>query len=198
MKDKIIDGLQEAKEWLSIAENKNTVFILIFMFLVLVLVFSSFYIYHLHQINIALEKRKDELKSQFEAEIETEIEEQLSAFFDSLTTDEEYEVRKMNITKYAPLDPEAVDGWDYMGVPEITASGKEVIPGKTAAAGPNIPFGTRIYVEGKGWYTVNDRGGKIGTDDIDLAADSKEETRAWGVQERLVIIEKPEKAAQIK
>ncbi len=115
------------------------------------------------------------------------LKKELSTFKDA----KEYEIRKMNVTKYAPLDSTAIPGWDFSGDREVTASGETVIPRETAAAGPNIPFGTEIYVEGKGWYTVNDRGGRIGPEDIDLATKSKEVSQAWGIQERIVIIDKP-------
>jgi 3D (Asp-Asp-Asp) domain-containing protein len=102
----------------------------------------------------------------------------------------EYEVQVMNITKYAPLSPLATEGSDYSGDPSVTASGDKVVPGETAAAGPNIPFGTKIYVEGLGWRTVNDRGRLVGPNDIDLAAATKEESIEFGRQKRLVIIKK--------
>jgi len=102
---------------------------------------------------------------------------------------EEYEVMEMNVTKYAPLDEEAVLDLSFEGDPAVTASGEKPIPGKTAAAGPNIPFGTRIYVEGLGWHVVNDRGGNIGPDDIDIVTESREKALEWGSQELLVIIE---------
>jgi 3D (Asp-Asp-Asp) domain-containing protein len=100
----------------------------------------------------------------------------------------EYEVQVMNITKYAPLSPLAEEGSDFSGDPSLTASGDKVVPGETAAAGPNIPFGTEIYVEGLGWRTVNDRGRLVGPNDIDLAAATKEESIEFGRQKRLVII----------
>lgn len=105
---------------------------------------------------------------------------------------EKYGVQLMNITMYAPLSPDAVRGWDFSGDPSLTASGEKIVPGETAAAGPNIPFGTRIYVEGMGWRTVNDRGRLIGPSDIDLAVDSKLESIEFGKQQRLVIIKLPD------
>ncbi len=101
---------------------------------------------------------------------------------------EEYQVQLMNITMYAPLSPGAVEGEDFSGDPSLTASGDEVVPGETAAAGPNIPFGTRIYVEGLGWRTVNDRGRLVGPNNIDLAAPTLEESIKFGKQQRLVIL----------
>lgn len=100
-----------------------------------------------------------------------------------------YETQLMNITKYAPLSPGAVPGRDYAGDPSLTASGEELVPGKTAAAGPNVPFGTRIYVEGLGWYVVQDRGSGVGPNDIDLATETRAEAIDFGQQRRLVIFE---------
>lgn len=102
-----------------------------------------------------------------------------------------YETQLMNITKYAPLSAGAIPGHDYKGDPSLTASGEKLVPGKTAAAGENIPFGTEIYVEGQGWYSVQDRGGNIGPNDIDLACKSKEEAIEFGQKELLVILKTP-------
>ena len=105
---------------------------------------------------------------------------------------EKYETQLMNITMYAPLSPGAVRGRDYYGDPSLTASGEKLVPGETAAAGPNIPFGTRIYVEDVGWFTVNDRGRGVGPNDIDLAMPTTEEAIQFGKQRRLVIFQFPE------
>lgn len=105
---------------------------------------------------------------------------------------EQYELQLMNITKYAPLSPGAVPGLDFAGDPSVTASGEELVPGETAAAGPNVPFGTRIYVEGLGWYTVQDRGSGVGPNDIDLSVDSRAEAIEFGQQRRLVIFQRAE------
>lgn len=104
---------------------------------------------------------------------------------------EQYRVQLMNITMYAPLSAGAVQGLDFSGDPSRSASGEKVVPGETAAAGANIPFGTRIYVEGLGWRTVNDRGSAIGPNDIDLVVDTREEAIKFGKQQRLVILEAP-------
>lgn len=104
---------------------------------------------------------------------------------------EQYQVQLMNITMYAPLSTGAIGGYDFSGDPSRTYSGEKVVPGETAAAGPNIPLGTRIYVEGLGWRRVNDRGGAIGPNDIDLAVATKEEAIAFGQQQRLVILKLP-------
>lgn len=103
----------------------------------------------------------------------------------------QYQVQMMNITMYAPLSAGAIGGYDFSGDPSQTYSGEKVVPGETAAAGPNIPLGTRIYVEGLGWRRVNDRGGAIGPNDIDLAVATKEEAIGFGQQQRLVILKLP-------
>ncbi len=101
---------------------------------------------------------------------------------------EQYQVELMNITMYAPLSAGAVRGRDYSGDPSLTASEEKLVPGETAAAGPNIPFGTRVYVEGLGWHIVEDRGRLIGPNDIDLAVSTQEEAENFGKQQRLVIL----------
>lgn len=104
---------------------------------------------------------------------------------------EQYQVQLMNITMYAPLSAGAIGGHDFSGDPSLSYSGEKVVPGKTAAAGPNVPLGTKIYVEGLGWRQINDRGGAIGPSDIDLAVGSKEEAVKFGQQQRLVILKFP-------
>lgn len=103
----------------------------------------------------------------------------------------QYQVQMMNVTMYAPLSTDAISGLDYFGDRTRTASGEKVVPGKTAAAGPDIPFGTRIYVEGLGWRIVHDRGSAIGPYDLDLAVKTRTEAIKFGMQQRLVIIKAP-------
>lgn len=103
----------------------------------------------------------------------------------------QYQVQLMDITMYAPLGAGAISGLDFTGDPSLSYSGEKVVPGKTAAAGPNVPIGTEIYVEGLGWRRVNDRGGGVGPNHIDLAVATKEEAIKFGLQRRLVIIKLP-------
>lgn len=56
----------------------------------------------------------------------------------------------------------------------ITASGVEAIPGYTVAADKSIPFGTTLFIEGYGFYVVEDRGA-FDSGIIDIAASSHEE-----------------------
>lgn len=50
----------------------------------------------------------------------------------------------------------------------ITASGVEAVVGYTVAADKSIPFGTTLYIEGYGYYVVEDRG-NFGKYVIDIA-----------------------------
>ena len=50
----------------------------------------------------------------------------------------------------------------------VTASGKVATIGKTVAMS-GYPFGTEIYIEGLGYYTVEDRG--VGTGVVDVACE---------------------------
>lgn len=64
--------------------------------------------------------------------------------------------------------------------------------GTIAADTKYYPFGTRMYVPGYGWGTVEDRGGAIkGPDRIDIFYNSHTEALQWGRQKVLVTIEYP-------
>lgn len=95
---------------------------------------------------------------------------------------------ELTITAYAPLDPAAVEGICYEGNPNVTASGEPPIPGVTVAMGPNIPFETYIWIEGIGIRRVNDRGGRIRDDCIDLVMATREEALKFGRQKRRVVV----------
>lgn len=69
----------------------------------------------------------------------------------------------------------------------ITASGKKVRPGMLAA-GRNLPFGTKLYIEGYGIVVVEDRGGAIHERAIDIYMETKKEAFEWGRQFRKVYI----------
>lgn len=92
------------------------------------------------------------------------------------------EIKDFTVTAYAPLDPAAIEGICYSGDPNVTASGGRPIPGETVAAGPSIPFGSRVWIEGVGIRTVNDRGGRITDNHLDLAVASRKEAFEWGRQ----------------
>lgn len=58
----------------------------------------------------------------------------------------------------------------------ITASGQKAVPWGTVASN-TLPFGTRIYIEGLGYFTVNDTGGMSGNT-IDLCVNTHDEAYA--------------------
>lgn len=63
----------------------------------------------------------------------------------------------------------------------ITASGTRATSGRTVAASGQFAFGTKLIINGKE-YTVEDRGGAIQGNKIDIYMDSHAEALAWGVK----------------
>lgn len=70
----------------------------------------------------------------------------------------------------------------------ITASGVKAEVGVTIAAGPDVPFGTRVYLPGFGWRTVQDRGSAIKRGCVDILVGSHAEALRWGRREMEVWI----------
>lgn len=75
---------------------------------------------------------------------------------------------------------------------KITASGVEATEGVTIATDKSIPFGTKIYINGVGERIVQDRGGAIKNNRIDLYFDSHQEALNFGRQIKQVTIMKGE------
>lgn len=73
----------------------------------------------------------------------------------------------------------------------ITAAMIPAQVGRTVAAGPGIPFGTRVYIPGIGWRVVEDRGGDIGDHRLDCLVETKAEAFEMGRQRLEVWIEYP-------
>ena len=133
----------------------------------------------------ALEGQVDYLKQKME-EMQgriQDIRDRLDSLLETFDVAETY-----TITGYAPLDPQAVYGLDYIGNPAVTASGDRPIPGQTVAADKSIPFGTKVWIEGIGIRTVNDRGGAIKRGRLDLCMETRNEALQFGRQKRKVII----------
>lgn len=76
----------------------------------------------------------------------------------------------------------------------ITASGERVREWYTIAAGPDIPFGTRIYIPhfrdcpNSGWFVVQDRGPAIRNSCLDIYMKSYDDCIKFGVRELEVYI----------
>jgi 3D (Asp-Asp-Asp) domain-containing protein len=89
--------------------------------------------------------------------------------------------RVMEVTWYTSSEPECSkhDG--------ITASGTEATEGRTVAMGPSYPFGTRVVIDGHE-YTVEDRGGGIGDQCVDVFTGSQSRALEHGRQWKTVEI----------
>ena len=70
----------------------------------------------------------------------------------------------------------------------ITASCVKAVEGVTVAMDKSIPFGTKIYIDGVGERIVQDRGGAIKGNKIDLYFDTHQEALSFGRQTRQVTI----------
>ncbi len=70
----------------------------------------------------------------------------------------------------------------------ITASGRKVVEGKTAACPPSMPFGTRLRIEGVGERRCDDRGSLITEGHIDVYIEDVEQALRNGRVERKVEI----------
>ena len=67
-----------------------------------------------------------------------------------------------------------------------TATGERATQGVTIAADPDVlPMGTKIELDGH-TYTVQDTGGAIAGNRLDLYFDSHEDALRWGVREKIV------------
>lgn len=64
----------------------------------------------------------------------------------------------------------------------ITASGAHVEEGITCAADKKFPFGTRIEIEGYGIYTVQDRGGGVKGNHIDIYCNDHQFSDTFGIK----------------
>lgn len=65
----------------------------------------------------------------------------------------------------------------------ITASGVKAQAGVTVAADTSkLPFGSKIYINGIGWRTVQDRGGNIKGNRLDIYISSHDDTKPYNVQ----------------
>jgi 3D (Asp-Asp-Asp) domain-containing protein len=152
--------------------------------LLIVFIVSCSFIYGVTQY-LALEKEIDTLNNKiFVSEMQRRM---LHNDLEDLL-DGKWVALKVEATGYAPLDPDAVEGMCFSGDPTITASGVDSTPGRTVAMGRSFPYGTRVYIPGIGMRVVEDRGGMIGDNNIDIMFKTKAEALAFGRQEMIVFI----------
>ena len=136
--------------------------------------------------NALLRERIAEMKDQ-----QTELGDRMESWLD------EWDVREVEISGYAPLDAQAIEGMCYSGDPRVTSSGARTTPGVTAAAPLDINYNTRIYLPARGeMRIVHDRGEEIGyTEDgvmqLDLCVETQEEAlNEIGRERTIAVIEK--------
>ena len=107
---------------------------------------------------------------------------------------DEWDVREVEISGYAPLDAQAIEGMCYSGDPRVTSSGARTTPGVTAAAPLDINYNTRIYLPARGeMRIVHDRGEEIGyTEDgvmqLDLCVETREEAIDMIGRQRVIAV----------
>ena len=143
-------------------------------------------------------KRQDDLtkfeeviaeKDEYIAELLCKLEEKQVAV--------EERVIRAEVTSYAPLDPNAVEGMCYSGDPSITATGTTVRYGVAAADFSKLPAGTILDIPGYGIAVVEDTGSALRKHEgyaIDVFMPTREEALAWGRQHLDVkIVYMPEK-----
>ncbi len=70
----------------------------------------------------------------------------------------------------------------------ITASGIKVQANRTLACPPAYPFGVKVYIEGMGVYTCEDRGGAIKGNKFDIYMETKTEAFAFGRRELIAYV----------
>ncbi len=97
---------------------------------------------------------------------------------------------KATITKYAPLD--GVEGMDYEGDPNITATGSQVRDGVVAVDPKRIPYGTKLLIQGfDGVFTAEDTGSAMRNAEglhIDVFTLWRDNALQFGRQERRIFI----------
>lgn len=103
-----------------------------------------------------------------------------------IETTKQYETKTYTITAYCPCY-ECSEGWG-----DSTASGVKAVEGITIATDKSIPLGTKIYIDGVGERIVQDRGGAIKGNKIDLYFDTHQEVLSFGRQTKRVKIMKGE------
>ena len=91
------------------------------------------------------------------------------------------EIDEFEVSAYAPLDPDAVEGMCYSGDPQVTATGARTTPGRTIATDPAvIPIGTRVYIPGVGVRVAEDVSGSIKGNRLDLCMSSRAAALDYG------------------
>ena len=88
-------------------------------------------------------------------------------------------------TAYAPAYGKTNDGWTST----MTRADPRL---RIVAVDPKlIPYHSRVWIEGLGWYNAEDCGGAIKGFHLDVMANSRREAFAWGRRARRVVVVPP-------
>jgi 3D (Asp-Asp-Asp) domain-containing protein len=88
----------------------------------------------------------------------------------------------MEITYYTD-DPDENGGYEG-----LSSSGTQLTVGRTIAAN-NLPFGTKVFIQGIGWRVVEDRG-NLEDNQIDVLVETKKEAYERGKHMAAVVVER--------
>ncbi len=94
------------------------------------------------------------------------------------------------------LGPAVIASGPNKGKPKevgVTAAGTKAQVGTVAADTRYYPFGTVVYVPGYGWGRVEDRGGAIKGQKLDLFFNSHQDALEWGRQKKNVQVWYPKR-----
>ena len=93
--------------------------------------------------------------------------------------------RRFTVTKYLPRDPKY--GRDDDG---LTATLMAADPAsRIVAVDPTlIPYGSRVWIEGLGWFQAQDCGGAIKGLRLDVLTATQQDAMAFGKQSRFAIV----------
>lgn len=123
------------------------------------------------------------------------------------TVNKNYEVKIMTVTAYCPCA--TCCGWrtnrygkpvynygskrGYRKKVGYTSTGTVADIGTIAADTRYVPYGTKLYVQGYGFGVVEDTGGAIKGNHIDIFFHSHSEAMRWGVKSMKVAVWQPER-----
>lgn len=134
--------------------------------------------------NVAeIQKETTEVKEEV-SEVKEEISE-VEEMLQNLETEESTETDKYHSL---PLGHYTLTAYEWTG--NTCANGEYPSKGYTIACN-SLPLGTRVYIEGYGFYTVEDRGG-MADNVIDIYLGDYDECIEFGVQEADVYLIKEE------